>query len=116
MLIVRGERTVPRVRTSNLSSFVLMFTALLKTLTTVPNVPSLEKVMFLCMLPRHLQVVNIVGDSEGISAIYSLFSKRSSSSPFIRLLKDLVKKVFSFFIKFGRRIPIYINNFDILEF
>jgi hypothetical protein len=72
MLIVRGERTVPRLRINNLSSFVLMFTALLKTFTTVPNNPSLEQVMFLCMLPMHIQVEDIVGNSEGIGAISSL--------------------------------------------
>ena len=112
MLIVKGERTVPRVRTSKLSSFVLMFTALLKTFTTVPSDPSLEQAMFLCMLPIHLQEENIAGDREGIDAIYSLGLKDHHRKG---LLEDLVKKVFSFFIKFGRRAPIHINNFDVLE-
>jgi hypothetical protein len=71
MLIVIGEGTVPTLITSNLSSFVLMFTAFLKTLTTVPNNPSVEQVMFLCMPPMHLHVENIVGDSEGIGTINS---------------------------------------------
>jgi hypothetical protein len=80
-LIVRGERTVPTLITSNLSSFVLMFTALSKTFITVPNNPSAEQVMFLCMPPMHLHVENIVGsDCEGIGAIYSLWSKRPSSN------------------------------------
>jgi hypothetical protein len=70
-LIVIGEGTVPTLITSNLSSFVLMFTALLNTFTTVPNSPSMEQAMFLCKPPMHLQVENIVGDSEDIGAIYS---------------------------------------------
>jgi hypothetical protein len=36
-LIVRGERTVPTLITSNLSSFVLMFTALLNTFINCSN-------------------------------------------------------------------------------
>jgi hypothetical protein len=43
-----------------------MFTALLKTFTTLPSDPSLEQTMFLCMLPIHLQEENIVGECEGI--------------------------------------------------
>ena len=113
MLIFKGERIVPRLRTSNLSSFVLMFTALLKTFTTVPSDPSLARAMLLCMLPIHLQEENIVGDCEGIDAIYSL--GLTDHHHHKELLEDLVKKVFGFFIKFGRRAPIHINNFDILE-
>jgi hypothetical protein len=48
-----------------------MFTDFLKTFTTVPNNPSVEQVMFLCMPPMHLHVENIVGDSEGIGTINS---------------------------------------------